>query len=469
MNLRVDLNADLGEGAGHDDELFDLITSANIACGFHAGDADSMRKAVEAGKSQGVAVGAHPSFFDRENFGRKELDVSADDVREGVKYQLGVFAAIADAAGVKPSHVKAHGALYNMAARERALAHAIARAVAHFDPTLIVFALPNSELAAAAGAHGLRVAREVFADRNYMADGSLVPRSRPDALLHDPSEAAIRVLRMLRERLVRAVDGSDVPLAADTICVHGDMPGAVAFARKLREALESAGVTIAAPLPMETAGPPAVKNGRDRRLEGEPSPGGPSPGEPSPGGPSPGEPSPREASPGERSPGEPSRVLPYPAWQRKAHRHLPHLSAFKDKPIVFFTTCTFQRRNILAIESCHHLLRSLWERSAEHDGWWVGNYIIMPDHVHLFARAERDAKPLPKWMQMWKNVSSRAIAKSLQISPPVWQAEYFDRYLRSSESYSEKWEYVEQNAVRAGLVPAAKDWPYRGTVHDLFF
>ena len=246
MNLRVDLNADLGEGAGHDTELFQLITSANIACGFHAGDAESMRHAIDHAQAHGVAVGAHPSLFDRENFGRKELQVSADDVYEGVKYQLGVFAAIAESAGVRPNHVKAHGALYNMAARDRALADGIARAVAAVDSSLIVFALPNSELAAAAEAAGLRVAREVFADRNYMPDGSLVPRTRPDALLHDASEAAERVLRMLREGIVRAVDGSDVPLAVDTVCVHGDNPGAVAFARKLREALESSGVAIAA-------------------------------------------------------------------------------------------------------------------------------------------------------------------------------------------------------------------------------
>lgn len=246
MNLRLDLNADLGEGAGHDDELFEFITSANIACGFHAGDAESMRKAIDRAAAHGVAVGAHPSFFDRENFGRKELTVSADDIYEGVKYQLGVFAAIAEAAGVKPDHVKAHGALYNMAARDRVLADAIARAVADFDSSLIVFALPSSALAAAAEAQGLRVAREVFADRNYMPDGSLVSRSRPDALLHDPAEAAKRVLRMLREHVVRAVDGTDVTLAADTVCVHGDTPGAVAFARQLREALENSGVRIAA-------------------------------------------------------------------------------------------------------------------------------------------------------------------------------------------------------------------------------
>lgn len=249
MTLTIDLNADLGEGAGHDAELFELITSANIACGFHAGDADSMRTAIDAAQAHGVAVGAHPSLFDRENFGRKELPVSADDVYEGVQYQLGVFAAIAERAGVTPNHVKPHGALYNIGARDRSLADAIARAVADVDSRLILFALPNSELAAAGEAHGLRVAREVFADRNYMPDGSLVPRSRPDALLHDASEAATRVLRMLREGVVRSVDGTDVPLTVDTICVHGDTPDAVAFVRALRSKLQANGVVIAAPKP----------------------------------------------------------------------------------------------------------------------------------------------------------------------------------------------------------------------------
>lgn len=247
MNLRVDLNADLGEGAGHDDELFELITSANIACGFHAGDAESMRQAIERAQEHGVAVGAHPSLFDRENFGRKELPIGATDVYEGVKYQLGVFAAIAERLGAKANHVKPHGALYNMAARNREVADAIARAVADFDPALLVFALPNSELAAAAEANELRVAREVFADRNYMPDGSLVSRARPDALLHDPTEAAARVLRMLHERVVRSVDGTDVPLDVDTVCVHGDSPGAVAFARRLRETLQREGIELGPP------------------------------------------------------------------------------------------------------------------------------------------------------------------------------------------------------------------------------
>jgi UPF0271 protein len=247
MKLFVDINADLGEGAGHDAELFELISSANIATGFHAGDSDTMHVAVSMAKEHGVAVGAHPSFWDRENFGRKELKVSNQEVFDAVAYQLGVFQAIASAVGVRPNHVKPHGALYNMAVRDGKLADAIIRAIASVDPKLILFAPNNTELARAGEAHGLQIAREIFADRNYLNDGWLVPRTRPDALLHDPKEAAERVLRMLREGKVRSVEGRDVEVRGETICVHGDTPGAVEFARELRKQLEHDGVRISAP------------------------------------------------------------------------------------------------------------------------------------------------------------------------------------------------------------------------------
>jgi UPF0271 protein len=247
MNLRVDLNADLGEGAGQDDELLELVTSANIATGFHAGDADTMRAAISAGQAHGVAVGAHPSLFDRENFGRKELPITPDEVFDAVTYQLGIFQAIADAAGVRPNHIKPHGALYNMAARDKELADAVARATKAVDSSLILFAPGHSALARAGESHGLQIAREVFADRNYLSDGSLVSRTRPDALLHDPEEAAARVLRMLSEGKVRSVEDVDVDLRSETICVHGDTPGAVKFARALRAAMEKEGVEICAP------------------------------------------------------------------------------------------------------------------------------------------------------------------------------------------------------------------------------
>lgn len=247
MSLVVDLNADLGESAGHDDELLALVTSANIACGFHAGDADTMHASIEAARRHHVAVGAHPSLFDRENFGRKELPVKPDEVFEAVVYQLGIFQAIAEAAGVGPNHVKPHGALYNMAVRDQALADAIGRAIAQVDQKLILFAPQNTALSRAGEENGLRIAHEVFADRNYMPDGSLVPRTRPDALLHDPGEAAPRVVRMLREGKVRSVEGADVDVRAETICLHGDNPEAVDFARVLRSQLEKEGVAIRAP------------------------------------------------------------------------------------------------------------------------------------------------------------------------------------------------------------------------------
>jgi UPF0271 protein len=247
MKLSVDLNADLGEGAGHDEELFELISSANVATGFHAGDSDTMHAAVSAAKKHGVAVGAHPSLFDRENFGRKELKVSNQEVFDAVAYQLGVFQAIVSAVGGRPNHVKPHGALYNMAVRDDKLADAIARAIESVDPKLILFAPDNTELARAGEAHGLQVAREIFADRNYLNDGWLVPRNRPDALLHDPKEAAERALRMLREGKVRSVEGRDIDVRGETICVHGDTPGAVEFAGELRARLESEGVRIGAP------------------------------------------------------------------------------------------------------------------------------------------------------------------------------------------------------------------------------
>ena len=247
MKLSVDINADLGEGAGHDAELFELISSASIATGFHAGDADTMHAAVLEAKAHGVAVGAHPSFFDRENFGRKELKVSNQEVFDAVAYQLGIFQAIAVAAGLVPNHVKPHGALYNMAVRDGKLAEAIAGAIKSVDSKLILFAPDHTDLSRAGEAQGLQIAREVFADRNYLADGWLVPRTRADALLTDPAEAAKRVLRMLREGKVRSVEGDDVEVRVETICVHGDTPGAVEFARELRSQLESQGVRISAP------------------------------------------------------------------------------------------------------------------------------------------------------------------------------------------------------------------------------
>ncbi|MDQ6655028.1 MAG: LamB/YcsF family protein [Verrucomicrobiota bacterium] len=247
MSLSVDLNADLGEGANHDQELLALVTSANIACGLHAGNASLIRESILAARDRGVAIGAHPSFDDRANFGRREILLPAHEIFALVVYQLGAFLAIARAFEIPARHVKPHGALYNLAARDEQTADAVARAVRAVDPTLILFAPAASALSRAAESNELRVAREVFADRNYMPDGSLVPREHPQALLHDAEEAANRVFRMLRESKVRAIDGSDVEVTADTICLHGDTPGAVEFARALRLCLSQTGIIIASP------------------------------------------------------------------------------------------------------------------------------------------------------------------------------------------------------------------------------
>lgn len=247
MNLVLDLNSDLGEGAAHDNEILDLVSSANIACGFHAADPASIFATIQAALERGVSLGAHPSFPDRENFGRSEMAMPPAEVYSNVAYQIGAFHALARAAGGRMHHVKAHGALYNMAARDRALADVIANAVFALDPQLILFVLAGSQLDFAATELGLTTASEVFADRNYLADGSLVPRTDSQAFVHDPIEAAERIIRMLVEGKVQALDGTDVEISVQTICVHGDNPQAVEFVRKLRERLEGEDIMIAAP------------------------------------------------------------------------------------------------------------------------------------------------------------------------------------------------------------------------------
>jgi UPF0271 protein len=247
MSVIVDLNADLGEGVESESELLELVTSANISCGFHTGDPASILRSIRDAVEKNVSVGAHPSLLDRQNFGRSELALPPAEVFAQVVYQLGAFSSLTTVAGTRMNHVKPHGALYNMAARNDELADAIVRAILTVDPYLILFAPPNSALERVATAAEVRVLREVFADRNYLADGSLVPRDRPDALLTDSVEAAKRVLRMLREGRVVSVDGHDVNVQAETICVHGDTPGAVEFARELRSQLEFEGVRFSAP------------------------------------------------------------------------------------------------------------------------------------------------------------------------------------------------------------------------------
>ena len=236
-SLTIDLNCDLGEGSPHDAELMPLITSANIACGAHAGDEPSMRQCIALAIRHGVAIGAHPGYADRDYFGRRELELSLPEVFQLVQDQVRLLQALATVQGASLSHVKPHGALYNQAARDPLLATAIAEAVRQLDPSLVVFGLAGSELPRAARAVGLKAADEVFADRTYRADGSLTPRNRPDALIEDSAAACAQVLRMIREGVVRTIDGTDFPLHADTVCLHGESAGAVAFARRLNEAL----------------------------------------------------------------------------------------------------------------------------------------------------------------------------------------------------------------------------------------
>jgi UPF0271 protein len=242
----IDLNCDLGEGAGHDAELMPLITSANIACGAHAGDEATMRATLALAKQHGVAIGAHPGFADRANFGRRELAVSPGEVQGLVHDQVLQLHLMARGLGARLAHVKPHGALYNMAARDPALARAVVDAVYEVDPRLTLFGLAGSHLIAVAEACGLPVASEVFSDRTYQADGSLTPRSQPGAVIADETAAVAQVLRMLREGRVRALDGTDVDIRAETVCVHGDGAQAVGFARRLRDALAAAGVEVRA-------------------------------------------------------------------------------------------------------------------------------------------------------------------------------------------------------------------------------
>lgn len=251
---RIDLNCDLGEsyGAwsmGQDEQVLAEVSSANIACGFHAGDPDVMRRTVRLAAAQGVAIGAHPSLPDLQGFGRREMSISADETQSLVLYQIGALSAFAKSAGTRLHHVKPHGALYNMAARDDTLAAAIAAAVAEFDTQLVLVGLAGSALLRAGRAAGLRVAAEAFCDRRYRADGSLTPRREPGAVIHDVEEAVQQGLLIALRGQAVAGDGSPVAIAADTLCIHGDKPDAAAFARRLRAGLEQAGITIAAPAP----------------------------------------------------------------------------------------------------------------------------------------------------------------------------------------------------------------------------
>jgi 5-oxoprolinase (ATP-hydrolysing) subunit A len=247
--MRIDLNCDFGESfgvyqLGEEEEILRYVTSVNIACGFHAGDPLVMRKTVQMALERKVAIGAHPGFPDLLGFGRRNIAVTPGEAYAYVVYQIGALAAFVKAEGGTMSHVKPHGALYNMAAKDAALAEAIAKAVYDVDPALILYGLAGSELIRAGKKIGLRTASEVFADRTYQQDGSLTPRSDPRALIVDEQEAVLQVLAMVKEKRVRSLQGIDVPIEAETVCIHGDGKKAVLFAKRLYEALRKEGVDI---------------------------------------------------------------------------------------------------------------------------------------------------------------------------------------------------------------------------------
>ena len=251
-SLSLDLNCDMGEGfgaykMGNDLAILDHVTSANIACGFHAGDPPTMRRLVAAALAKGVAIGAHPGLPDLQGFGRREMKISPAEAYAMVLYQVGALAGFAQAAGGRLNHVKPHGALYNMAAKNRPLADAIAQAVFDFDPGLVFFGLAGSEMIAAADALGLRSAQEVFADRSYQDDGTLSPRGEPGAMIEDPDQSLAQVRQMLKGS-VRALSGAEVPVRADTLCLHGDQAGALDFALHIRSSLSADGVALQAPV-----------------------------------------------------------------------------------------------------------------------------------------------------------------------------------------------------------------------------
>lgn len=243
----IDLNSDLGEGAGTEAALMPLISSANIACGAHAGDPETMRATVDLALTHGVRVGAHPGYRDPAGFGRRALDLPPDALAADLRRQIGALRTIAEAAGVRVTHVKAHGALYNRGERDEAIATLIASTIASVDPGLAIVATPGSAMARAAAAVGVPLIREGFIDRAYEPDGTLRPRTLPGAMLLEPERAAAQALGFVQGGGVRATDGSFLDVAVDTLCIHGDSPGAVDIARAVRRALEQAGIAVHAP------------------------------------------------------------------------------------------------------------------------------------------------------------------------------------------------------------------------------
>ncbi|MBA4139879.1 MAG: LamB/YcsF family protein [Segetibacter sp.] len=245
--ISCDLNCDMGEGIGNDEAIVPFITSANIACGYHAGDETTMRKTVMMTKNAGVAIGAHPSFLDRENFGRTEIkDIKPQQVYGLVKAQLNIIQEIVAGCNTHLHHVKPHGAFYNMAARDPALSMAIAHAIYDFDKTLVLFGLSGSYLISEAKVIGIKTASEVFADRTYQDDGSLTPRTKPNALIEDEEQSIRQVIQMIKNGTVTSTSGKELPIVAETICLHGDRKNAAALASAIHKKLKSENIDIKA-------------------------------------------------------------------------------------------------------------------------------------------------------------------------------------------------------------------------------
>lgn len=247
--MKVDLNSDLGESFGAytigcDEEVLKYVSSANVACGFHAGDPKVMLHTVKLAKAMGVSIGAHPGFPDLVGFGRRKMAISAEDAYAMVVYQVGALMAMAKSQGVKVAHVKTHGALYNMAAKDRELSEAIARAVHDVDEGLLLYGLAGSEIIRAGEKEGLVTASEVFADRTYQPDGTLTPRGEAGAMITDEEKSLAQVLSMVKDGKVTTLEGQVISVKAETICVHGDGPKALAFTKKIRETLEHEGIVI---------------------------------------------------------------------------------------------------------------------------------------------------------------------------------------------------------------------------------
>ena len=246
MREKIDLNCDMGEGYATDALIMPLISSANIACGYHAGGGELMRQTIRLALQHDVAIGAHPSFEDKEGFGRREMHLSSDEIYQIVLNQVNIMRKAAAEEGAKLHHVKPHGALYNMAAKDALIADAISRAIKEIDPSLVLYGLPNSASERSAAQHGLQFYREVFSDRTYTDEGLLTPRSQPNAMIETTEQSVAQVLQIILQETLQSTTGQEIPIKADTICIHGDGEHAVEFAQMINRALHQNNITISA-------------------------------------------------------------------------------------------------------------------------------------------------------------------------------------------------------------------------------